>query len=139
MAHSDSHEEDIRAALERYVDAFGEGDFLVTARSMAFPVMLIANDWTQLFQTADDYAQAMTQMSAELAARGYATSRFIEVVVTLLDTRLAIAATRFERLRDDGSVLEIGAALYTVRQQADGWKIAVMAPATTDIASALRR
>ncbi len=114
----------IEAFFEEYYAAFSRGDCKRIAREMVRAPALMTSP-EQVLTLPDEAAVLATyqKIRDDLGADGYSHSELLASDISVLSPTTALAATRFRRVRGDGSVIVEAGATYTLVREG-GWRVA---------------
>jgi hypothetical protein len=96
------------------------------------PAMRVTKSGPVVRSTRADQEAIFEGFLRGLVERGYASSRWEQLEVRLLDPETAIASGIAVRYRADGTVFERVAVTYALQDTAEGWKIFLSATHAPD-------
>lgn len=115
---------EIEQFLAAYYAAFASGAYHRIASEMIHaPAVLTTGERVDVLATSGEVEKMFQTMGAALVADGYASSELLASEITVLNDLTALAATRFRRLRHDGSEIINAGATYWLLYEAGRWKI----------------
>jgi hypothetical protein len=118
-------EAEVRAALERYFDAFHRRDSEGYADCWTYPASVWSHGrWWQI-PDRESCVENNRIYECEARAQGMAGGRILELHVQLLGATSALATGAFSRLATDGSVLATVQASYLLVAIDGQWRIGV--------------
>ncbi len=125
---SSGDDADARAAIdaffERYYGAFSGDDCERIAREMVrAPAVMATPDGVLTLSDEASVLATYQKIRGDLAADGYSHSELLESHISVLGPTTALVATRFRRVRGDGSVIVEAGATYTLVYEGQ-WRIA---------------
>lgn len=111
-----------------YLDAFNREDSERFARSFAYPYAWIDGSRGLTICADENHHQhAFASIMSGLKRRGWGSSRADRVTSWMMADNLTMVLADVTRYRNDGSILEKVRACYTVRREAESWKIVTVA------------
>jgi ketosteroid isomerase-like protein len=125
MTSADQLRVEIITHLDHYMAAFNSRDFELTSRCYQLPSTFISADSVTVVNTSQEFIALMNTIMAGLTSTGFERSAWTDRQIILLGDRLALASTTVQRFHVDGSVLGTATNTYTLRKDADGWRVVV--------------
>ncbi len=123
----DDHRE-IEAFLSGYFAAFVAGEYDRIAGEMyRVPVVMTSDEGVRVLGSPAEIEGMFKSAAAALAADGYANSELLETKISVLNQTTALAATRFRRVRQDGSLIVEAGATYTLLCEGGQWRVSAAA------------
>lgn len=123
---------DIETMYAAYSGAFNHEDIAGVVRYIGAPYVMIIGGHPPAIAPTDEAVRAMfDQNLARMKTIGWARSEYKIVHVWPLSDEHALLMSDITRFRSDGSILETGRYVYSVRKADPNWKIT----AVTDVAS----
>ncbi|MEV0718957.1 hypothetical protein [Asanoa sp. NPDC050611] len=116
----------VRAAYERYLEAFVAGDRAGIDAVVAYPLAHIAETEVRM---CDSFPIDPVDLRRRKGWHTTVNSRFEVVVVSPTKAHLVLHSG--ERVRADGSLIETVSAFYAFRLTADGWKLYAISDVVT--------
>ena len=114
----------VRAAWERYIDAFSAARIEVIADEVySAPSFQLGDAGASVRVTAGDTQSAFEATHARLAPERYDRSETDQAEICVINPGTALLTAYFTRYRDDGTVLSSGASAYLFASFAEGWRI----------------
>lgn len=116
-------EREIEMFLTEYYRAFTCGEYeRIAAEMYRAPVLMTTDEGVQDLLSQDQVRTMFEKTGATLAADGYASSELLRLEISVLSGTTALAATRFRRVRKDGSVIVEAGATYTLVREGS-WRV----------------
>ena len=118
-------EDEVRATLDAYFDAFHRNDSERYADLWSYPASVWSHgDWWQI-PDRDTCVATNRAYEQEARAPGMAGGRVLRLDVRMLGATSALATGLFSRLRTDGTTLATVEASYLLVRRDEGWKVVV--------------
>ncbi len=125
-AHPQDAPAQIRQLFNRYIDAWNDGE-LMTIGSEIYrpPVQIFEAEQTRTLSSAQEIANLLAGVRAELDKAGFSHSELVDVSICELGGGLAFASFSYSRYDRAGRPIgpEALSSAYIVRQSADGWHL----------------
>lgn len=127
MLTTDQISEELEAFYKSYIAAFNREDIDAFTESFAYPYAWITGrHGLSQCATESDHQRGFGKIMADLKERGWGRSDIERLKTWALAEDLAMIIADVVRHKDDGSILERVRACYTVRRDANGWKIVTL-------------
>jgi hypothetical protein len=115
---TDTSTGEVRAAYERYLRAFLDGDLTAVESLVQFPLAYIGAGETRLLDRFPVSPQALRERK-----QWHTTVNADYEVSLVAPDKAHVILRRAERVRADGSLIETVAAFYAFTRTAGGWKL----------------
>ena len=124
-ARSDSQqmEHEIMAVLDAFMESFSASDPQAHTATYHFPHYRLARGEMQNWETREDAIQAHEILFQHLPKTGWHQSIWIERRIISTSPTKVHVATRFRRLRKDGTEIVTTESLYVLIKQGDRWGV----------------
>ena len=114
----------IQDFLAEYYRAFAAGDYArIAAEMYRAPVTMTTDEQVDVFRDTAEVEAMFKQTGEALVADGYSHSEMLAAEISVLNQSTAFAATRFRRVRKDGSIIVEAGATYQLLQEEGRWRI----------------
>jgi hypothetical protein len=118
-------EDEVRATLEAYFEAFHNSDSERYADLWSYPASVWSHgDWWQI-PDRETCVATNRAYEREARAQGMAGGRILRLEVRMLGASSALATGLFSRLRTDGTTLATVEASYLLVRRDEEWKVVV--------------
>jgi hypothetical protein len=119
---------EIEQELERfyrgYIDAFNREDLDHFLNCFAIPYGWVSGErGLSVVANEGDHQKSFSRIMLDIKQRGWARSAIDRLKTWAMADDLGMILADYTRYKADQSVLERGRALYTVRREAQSWKI----------------
>ena len=119
----DTVRKEVIAVLDAFMVSFSASDPKAHTATYHFPHFRLANGAMNSWQTRDDAIKAHEQIFPRLRESGWHRSVWIDRdIIGMSDTKVHVA-TRFRRLRADGSEIITAESLYVLTYEQGRWGI----------------
>jgi hypothetical protein len=116
-------ESEVMAVLDEFIRAFSASDPIAHVATYHFPHYRLARGEMSVWEDENAAVRANKAVFESLPATGWARSTWIERrIVTMSDTKVHVA-TRFRRLREDGTEIGTYDSLYILIRKDGKWGI----------------
>jgi len=124
-AQSDSSqtEEEVMGVLDAFMASFSASDPEAHTATYHFPHFRLAQGNMASWQTQEDAINVHKFLFKKLPSTGWHRSEWIEREIISINDSKAHVATRFRRLREDGSEIVVAESLYVLTKVKGRWGI----------------
>ena len=124
MADANTIIHEVETAYQAYIALFNREDAAGFVNCFCYPHAVLTGEQGMLMTTtAADHQRFHAKIMTDLHGRGWGRSGIDHLQVWPLSDSLALLAADFSRYKTDGSVLEKGRAIYTLRDESGTWTI----------------
>ncbi len=115
---------EVEAAFEDYMAAFESLELETVLPFYDSPLVLITSQGVTAMRDPDAVGSLLSGMIAQLRDAGYNRTDFRDRRIRLLDENLALVSGLAVRLDSQGAEIGRFGAVYTVRRNENGWRVA---------------
>ena len=116
-------ENEVMGVLDDFMESFSASDPQAHTATFHFPHFRLAQGAMQSMETREDAIQAMVFAFRSLPSTGWYRSIWIDREVISISASKVHVATRFRRLREDGSEIVTTESLYVLINKDGRWGI----------------
>ena len=116
-------ENEVMGVLDDFMESFSASDFQAHTATFHFPHFRLAQGAMQSWETREDAIQAYVFDFRSLLSTGWYRSIWIDREVISISASKVHVATRFRRLREDGSEIVTTESLYVLINKDGRWGI----------------
>ena len=125
---SDADAAAVRTLIDRYFTAFSVKDYATFAQVFTAPYLMAGREGLATIPTVEGVVERYKAIRVPLENADYSASQVVEMRLTPLSGRMAMANVHWRRLKKDGSLLNEGAEVLLTAKAGGQWKMTGVIP-----------